>query len=83
MGVQDYLLLGSPLAGGANNYCLGIKDGGSAGGGFIIGDTTMRNYYLVFDLAKHQIGWGPVSKKNCGSKVEEGCAVHLQGWGWG
>jgi len=67
MGVKDYLLLGSPLAGGAQNYCLGIKDGGSAGGGFIIGDTTMRNYYLVFDLAHKRIGWGPVNELACGS----------------
>ena len=31
------------------------------------GDTTMRNYYLVFDLADKQIGWGPVNKATCGS----------------
>lgn len=67
MGPGDYLLLGSPLAGDPSNFCLGIKDGGSAGGGFIIGDTTMRNYYLVFDLAESRIGWGPVNKANCGS----------------
>jgi hypothetical protein len=67
MSSKDYLLLGSPLATKSDQYCLGIRDGGSAGGsGFIIGDTTMRNYYLVFDLAKKQIGWGPVSG-NCGN----------------
>jgi hypothetical protein len=45
MTAKDYILLGSPLASAANKYCIGIMDGGSAGGsGFIIGDTTMRNY---------------------------------------
>ena len=68
MSSKDYLLLGSPLASSAGQYCLGIRDGGSAGGsGFIIGDTTMRNYYLVFDLAEKKIGWGTVNKETCGS----------------
>ena len=33
----------------------------------------MRNYYLVFDYANKQIGWGPVNKKEggCGS-LEQG-----------
>jgi len=68
MTSEDYLLRGSPLATSAGQYCLGIRDGGSAGGsGFIIGDPTMRNYYLVFDLAKKRIGWGKVNKQMCGS----------------
>merc|ERR1712194_543297 len=68
MTSRDYLLLGSPLAASAGQYCLGIRDGGSAGGsGFIIGDTTMRHYYLVFDLAEKKIGWGKVNKNTCGS----------------
>ena len=68
MSSRDYILKGSPLATSAGQVCMGIKDGGSAGGsGFIIGDTTMRNYYLVFDLAEKKIGWGKVNKKNCGS----------------
>ena len=68
MTSKDYLLLGSPLAKKGDQYCLGIRDGGSAGGsGFIIGDTTMRNYYLVFDLAGKRIGWGKVNKDTCGS----------------
>ena len=68
MSARDYLLLGSPLATKQDQYCLGIRDGGSAGGsGFIIGDTTMRNYYLVFDLEGKKIGWGRVNKDNCGS----------------
>ena len=68
MTSRDYLLKGSPVASSADQYCLGIRDGGSAGGtGFIIGDTTMRNYYLVFDLAGKKIGWGKVNKDNCGS----------------
>jgi hypothetical protein len=40
---------------------------GSDHGPLVAGDTTMRNYYLVFDLAKQQIGWGPVNKDTCGS----------------
>eukprot|EP00931_Biecheleriopsis_adriatica_P054981 TRINITY_DN32418_c0_g1_i1.p1 TRINITY_DN32418_c0_g1~~TRINITY_DN32418_c0_g1_i1.p1 ORF type:complete len:431 (+),score=69.67 TRINITY_DN32418_c0_g1_i1:67-1293(+) len=72
MTSHDYLLLGSPLASSAGQVCLGIRDGGSAGGsGFIIGDTTMRNYYLVFDLAEKKIGWGKVNKKTCGSALPE------------
>ena len=68
MSSRDYLLRGSPLAKQADQYCLGIRDGGSAGGsGFIIGDTTMRNYYLVFDLAGKKIGWGKVNKETCGA----------------
>ena len=68
MTSKDYLLLGSPLAASAGQYCLGIRDGGSAGGsGFIIGDTTMRNYYLVFDLEEKKIGWGKVNQEQCGS----------------
>mmetsp|Transcript_68236 Transcript_68236/g.108276 ORF Transcript_68236/g.108276 Transcript_68236/m.108276 type:complete len:405 (+) Transcript_68236:35-1249(+) len=68
MDSKDYLLRGSPLAGSAGQYCLGIRNGGSAGGsGFIIGDTTMRHYYLVFDLAQRRIGWGKVNKQTCGS----------------
>jgi len=68
MTSQDYLLLSSPLAPSAGQYCLGIRDGGTtAGDGFIIGDTTMRNYYLVFDIGRKRIGWAKVSKENCGS----------------
>jgi len=68
MTSRDYLLLGSPVATEADQYCLAIRDGGSAGGsGFIIGDTTMRSSYLVFDLAQKRIGWGPVNKETCGS----------------
>ena len=68
MSSRDYLLRGSPLAASASQYCLGIRDGGSAGGsGFIIGDTTMRNYYLVFHLDEKKIGWGKVDEENCGS----------------
>ena len=48
----------------------GIRSGGEL---FIIGDTTMRNYYLVFDYAQKRIGWGPVNRKagGCGS-IQEG-----------
>ena len=70
MSSKDYLLRGSPLASSAGQYCLGIRSGGNL---FIIGDTTMRNYYLVFDYAQQRIGWGPVSTKadGCGS-IDEG-----------
>ena len=68
MTAIDYLLRGSPQAAQPDEVCLGLRDGGSAGGsGFIIGDTTMRNYYLVFDLAEKQIGWGKVNRDVCGS----------------
>lgn len=68
MTSRDYLLRGSPLAASAGQFCLGIRDGGSAGGsGFIIGDTTMRSFYLVFDLAQKRIGWGKVNRDTCGS----------------
>jgi len=72
MTSRDYLLIGSPLAASAGQVCLGIRDGGSAGGsGFIIGDTTMRHYYLVFDLAERKIGWGKVNKQTCGSALPD------------
>eukprot|EP00927_Polykrikos_kofoidii_P073540 TRINITY_DN69571_c0_g1_i1.p1 TRINITY_DN69571_c0_g1~~TRINITY_DN69571_c0_g1_i1.p1 ORF type:complete len:421 (-),score=81.92 TRINITY_DN69571_c0_g1_i1:211-1392(-) len=69
MSSRDYLLLGSPLAESAGQYCLGIRDGGDAG--FIIGATTMRNYYLVFDFAQKRIGWGKVNKEACGSLTSD------------
>merc|ERR1712150_140343 len=64
MTSRDYLLIGSPLAEVAGQYCLGITSGGHM---FVIGDTTMRHYYLVFDGVNHRIGWGKVNKDNCGS----------------
>ncbi|CAE8598500.1 unnamed protein product [Polarella glacialis] len=66
MTSRDYLLLGSPVAHASGEFCLGIRDGGSL---FIIGDTTMRHYYLVFDLAAKRIGWGKVNKDTCGSDL--------------
>ena len=79
MSSRDYLLLGSPLATSAGQYCLGIRNGGSAGGsGFIIGDTTMRHYYLVFDLERKRIGWGNVNEAGCGS-VDEGQVAVVRG----
>jgi hypothetical protein len=70
MSARDYLLLGSPLATAAGQYCLGIRSGGDL---FIIGDTTMRHYYLVFDSVRGKIGWADVNKGpgGCGS-IEEG-----------
>merc|ERR1712216_974175 len=61
---RDYLLQGSPLS-GSGEYCLGISDGGDTG--FIIGATTMRNYYVIFDQKDHRIGWGRVNTETCGS----------------
>merc|ERR550539_959099 len=69
MSSRDYLLVGSPLAASAGQFCLGIRNGGRTG--FIIGDTTMRNYYLVFDRKQGRIGWGKVNKKTCGSLASE------------
>ena len=66
MSSRDYLLLRSPLASKADQYCLGIRNGGFTG--FIIGDTTMRNYYVVFDKTQSRIGFGKVNKQTCGGK---------------
>merc|ERR1712007_43182 len=66
MTSRDYLLQGSPLATSDGQYCLGIRNGGRSG--FIIGATTMRNYYVVFDKKQQRIGWGKVNKRTCGSK---------------
>lgn len=64
---RDYLLLGDKFAAGSPDlYCLAIRDTGR-GGFFIIGNTVMQNYYLVFDRINNQIGWAPVNKDNCGS----------------
>jgi hypothetical protein len=63
MSSRDYLLKGSPAATSAGQYCFGI---GSTERAFIIGETVMQNYYLVF--AEHEIGWGKVNKQTCGSQ---------------
>lgn len=67
MAPRDYLLLGSPLAKVAGQYCIGIRDGGDGMSGFIIGDTTLRHYYVVHDIGNRRIGWGKVNKDTCGS----------------
>merc|ERR1711879_781044 len=73
VGSRDYLLLGSPLATSPGEFCLGIRDGGSvASGGFVIGDTIMRNYYVVHDNVRHLICWGRVNRKTCGSIRDSG-----------
>eukprot|EP01047_Picozoa_sp_COSAG01_P029584 COSAG01_NODE_2032_length_8583_cov_14.706271_2_plen_52_part_00 len=36
------------------------------GGFFIIGDTTMENYYVAFDRENGRIGWAPRTDA-CGS----------------
>lgn len=64
---HDYLLKGDPRANGDDSLrCLGIRKTGR-GGLFIIGDTIMRNYYLIFDNENQRTGWAPVNKANCGS----------------
>ena len=64
MTPKDYLLLGQPDI-PEGEYCLGV---GVIGGGMqIIGDTTMQNYVVAFDVANTRIGWGPVNKDTCGS----------------
>jgi len=49
-------------------FCLGIRDTGR-GGFTIIGDTSMSEYYVIFDNEQSRIGWAPVNKKNCGSQA--------------
>lgn len=73
MTSRDYLLRGSPLAGSSGQYCLAIRDGGDAG--FIVGDTTMRNYYVVFDFAQKRIGFAKVNRDLCGSISSEADAA--------
>merc|ERR1712032_792183 len=65
MTSRDYLMQASPLAESADEYCLAITNGGRTG--FIIGATTMRNYYLVFDKEQSRVGWGKVNPQTCGS----------------
>lgn len=66
MTPSQYLLLGDKRAKSATQSCLGVRPTGK-GGFLIIGDTTMQNYYLIFDNAQERIGWAPVNTDNCGS----------------
>jgi len=65
MQPKDYLIFISD----PRLKCLGIRNTGPDGdtGIFIIGDTTMQEYYTVFDRTNNQIGFAPVNAKNCGS----------------
>jgi len=63
---NTYLSTNSPLNPNQSYRCLSIRNTGD-GGFTIIGDTTMYNYYVVFDRVNTQIGWAPVNDKNCGS----------------
>eukprot|EP01104_Vermistella_antarctica_P006494 TRINITY_DN17194_c0_g1_i1.p1 TRINITY_DN17194_c0_g1~~TRINITY_DN17194_c0_g1_i1.p1 ORF type:complete len:453 (+),score=111.71 TRINITY_DN17194_c0_g1_i1:160-1518(+) len=65
----DYVLqgFGSEPFQPNGNYCLGISPTGSAGALQILGDTLMQNYYAVFDVVNHQIGWAPVNRSACGT----------------
>jgi len=65
MSSREYLFQNSPVASTPGQYCLGIRNGGSTG--FIIGASTMKNYYVVIDRKNSRIGWGKVNKRTCGS----------------
>lgn len=62
MGPRTYLLLGEKATG----YCLGVRNTGP-GGDAIVGDTTMENYYVVFDRTAGTINFAPVNRAACGS----------------
>jgi len=65
MTSREYLFQNSPVATSSGQYCLGIRNGGNTG--FIIGASTMRNYYVVIDRKNSRVGWGKVNKKTCGA----------------
>lgn len=69
MNANDLLLRGdvrAVKAGDKDLVCLGVRKTGSGSNAlFIIGDSLMRNYYLVFDRADDKIGWAEVSE-TCG-----------------
>lgn len=65
MSVADYILLNyGPTLKHTGDYCLGIVPGGPKD--FIVGDTLMQNYLVVFDHSLARIGFAPVSKQ-CGN----------------
>jgi hypothetical protein len=66
MPPSTYLTLFDPESPNPLLYCLGIRDTGP-GGFTIIGDTSMSNYYVVFDNEQTRIGWAKVSPA-CGSQ---------------
>ncbi|PRP79145.1 aspartic proteinase-like protein 2 isoform 2 [Planoprotostelium fungivorum] len=58
---SSYLL---PKVGDPSQRCLGIQNTGE-GGLLIIGDTTMQQYYTVFDLENNFLSIAPLNKQNC------------------
>lgn len=66
MDWRTYLLTNSPFDANQSDYCLGILSTGPTGF-TIIGDTTMQNYYVIFDRTNTQIGWANVNRDNCGA----------------
>jgi hypothetical protein len=66
MPPSTYLTLFDPESPNPLLYCLGIRNTGP-GGFTIIGDTSMSNYYVVFDNEQARIGWAKVSPA-CGSQ---------------
>jgi len=57
----SYLL---PKVGDKSKLCLGIQNTGSDGL-LIIGDTTMQQYYTVFDVDNNNLSIAPLNKQNC------------------
>ena len=66
MQPRRYLLQGYALNSKPSEYCLAITKTGP-GGLQILGDTTLEDYYIVFDRAQKRIGWAPVNTDMCGS----------------
>jgi len=57
----SYLL---PKVGDQTKLCLGIQNTGDDGL-LIIGDTTMQQYYTVFDVDNNNLSIAPLNKQNC------------------
>jgi hypothetical protein len=65
MTPRNYILLNYGVNYKPGQSCLGIDNTGT-GGLFIVGDTLLENYYVVFDQQNTRIGWAPVSSQ-CGN----------------
>ena len=65
MTAAQYILFEYGVNFKAGESCLGISSTG-AGGLFIVGDTLIERYLVVFDQTNQKIGWAPVSDQ-CGN----------------